>query len=139
MKTVNDFLDDAKEKFGSDYAVAKKLNTTRQAVSNWRKRGSLDNENAFKLAELISEDPVKIIAAGEASRHPEKAVYWAKWGALAGVIMAIVIADIFSVNQTVMAATSADSVLIMRTAMVLIILLMMAWSYFQKEPSARSF
>lgn len=103
MKTIDDYLNQAKEKLGSDYAVAKHLKVSRQAVSTWRKRGSLDNENAFKLAQLIGVSPLEIIAAGEVSKNPEKANFWAKWGAVAGVIMAVIADQLFFNNQSVTA------------------------------------
>lgn len=108
MKTVDDYLNEAKDKVGSDYAVAKTLGVSRQAVSTWRKRGSLDNENAFKLAQLIGVNPLEVIAAGEASKNPEKANFWAKWGAVAAVILSLAVLDFSSENQYVRAETLVE-------------------------------
>src|SRR5690606_37304575 len=63
------------------------------------------NANAFKLAQLIGVSPLEIIAAGEVSKNPEKANFWAKWGAVAGVIMAVIADQLFFNNQSVTADT----------------------------------
>lgn len=115
MKTVNDYLNDAQKLLGSDYAVAKRLEVSRQAVSTWRKRGSLDNENAFKLAQLLNVNPIEIIAAGEVSRNPGKADFWAKWGAVAGVSLALMAGMFLIENQAVIAYFAFTPLLIMRT------------------------
>jgi len=81
MKTISDYLNKAKELTGSDYRTAQTLNVTRATVSNWRKKGSMDNENAAKLAELLKIDPIAIIAASEIGKKPGSEFFWGKWAA----------------------------------------------------------
>ncbi len=86
MKTLNNWLDDAKAKSGSDYATAKAMNVTRQALSKIRIQGSMNNNTARKLAEYLEVNPIEIIASMEAERHPEEAINWQKWVAACLII-----------------------------------------------------
>lgn len=86
MKTIVDYLDEAKEKTGSDYKTAQVLDVTRQYVSKMRAGKGVSNEAAVKLAGILSIDPMEIIAAAEANKHPEKADFWGKWVAAAVIL-----------------------------------------------------
>lgn len=56
----------------SDYALAKALRVTRQAVSFYQAgKRQLDNETAFRIAELLSLDPAIVIAEIEADKATE--------------------------------------------------------------------
>ncbi len=81
MKTVDQYLDKAKEITGSDYRTAQVLGMTRAAISNVRKSGKIGNDNAVKLAELIEENPFFIIAASDIKTHPKNEKTWQKWKA----------------------------------------------------------
>lgn len=65
MKTIIDYIDDLKEKTGSDYASSKAMNCDRSVISNIRKRGAIAEENAIKLADLlgIERSEILLIAA----------------------------------------------------------------------------
>lgn len=53
----------------SDYALAKLLGVSRQAVSNWQRgQFTLGNRDCYKVAELLGMDPALIIADMEAER-----------------------------------------------------------------------
>ncbi|GAB6140872.1 hypothetical protein JCM14076_16010 [Methylosoma difficile] len=65
MKNISEYLDELKEKTGSDYAAAKALGITKQSVSVIRKGGNIKDETAIKIAEQlgINEGEVLIAAA----------------------------------------------------------------------------
>lgn len=89
MKTLSKYLDDAMLITGSDNQTAKRLNMTRSAISKCRKEGSMRTENIVALAELIGENPALIVAACDVAKNPENKEIWAKWGAIASVILAV--------------------------------------------------
>lgn len=71
MKTINDYLDAyaAAVGVGSDYAIAKKLSLTRQAVSRYRNEaGSPCIDTCWQIADAIGERPEAVIAAAEIQR-----------------------------------------------------------------------
>ena len=88
MKTLNEWLNDAKEKSGSDYKTAKELNVTRQAICISRKKHKMSNETASKLAEYLDINVINIIASIESEKDPKTEKRWAKWIA-AMVIMSV--------------------------------------------------
>lgn len=98
MKKLVEWIDEAKAKSGSDYATAKQIDVTRQAISIARSRGQITNETARKLAEYLEVNPLEIIASIEAERHPESARAWQKWVAAAAIMAAILIGG-FSYNS----------------------------------------
>jgi len=64
FKTV-DLLDRLKAAYNlpSDYATAKKIGVTRQAISNYRTNGTtLDDSVAVEVAELLELEPFKVLA-----------------------------------------------------------------------------
>jgi ribosome-binding protein aMBF1 (putative translation factor) len=80
MKTL-EYLDAAKAKLGiaSDYALAKKLNMTTTAISNYRVgRSRMDDDVALKVAKILEIDPLEVIAAAnvERSKTPEIKALW---------------------------------------------------------------
>ncbi|WP_090539988.1 hypothetical protein [Halopseudomonas formosensis] len=103
MKTLSDYLDQAAEITGSDYQTAKRLNMTRSAISLCRSKGTMKTDNIVALADLISVNPALIVAACDIAKNPENARIWAKWGAVAGVIMAVTADQLFFNNQSVTA------------------------------------
>lgn len=84
MKTLIQYIDDAKEKSGSDYATAKEIGVSKQAISHVRSGRGVTNETAAKLAVYLGVELQVIVAASESVKHPEKAEFWGKWVA-AGV------------------------------------------------------
>lgn len=76
MRTI-DFLDLLKRHFGvtSDYAIAKRLDVTPQAVSKYRKGTALpDDSTAVKWAILLNMDPLFVLASINAEREKNPAV-----------------------------------------------------------------
>ncbi|EGK72439.1 hypothetical protein METUNv1_01204 [Methyloversatilis universalis FAM5] len=81
MNTTQRLMQEAKSALGieSDYALAKALEMSRQAISHYRTgRSQLDVEGAFRIAEVLGKDPAAIIAAVEAERatKPEAREAW---------------------------------------------------------------
>lgn len=107
MKTINNYLDEAKKITGSDYKTAKALGVSRQALSTMRSREAISNEKAALLGMLIGTDPLTIIAAAEVMKHPDKREFWAKWIA-ATVIMSVAIMTNDAVNTGVFVAALID-------------------------------
>lgn len=70
----------AKHNLPSDYAVAKFLGVTRQAISQVKKGGGFDDYTSLKVAEALDIDPLEVIASSNAmkakSEEEEKA--WKK-------------------------------------------------------------
>jgi hypothetical protein len=79
MKTLNEYLDMAKAITKSDYRTAKTIKVTPQAISNARKIGSMDTDNAVEIAKILDINPSDIIAACNVAKHPENEGIWAKW------------------------------------------------------------
>jgi transcriptional regulator with XRE-family HTH domain len=70
MHTLN-YLDAVKKRLGisSDYALAKALGISQQAVSNYRAgRSKMDDDVALTIAELLGINPLAVIAAANAER-----------------------------------------------------------------------
>jgi len=88
MKTTIEFLDELKLKRGgiSDYAVAKLLGMTTQAISKYRtRRYFLGDETAIRVAELLEMDPSFVMACV----HFERAKTQAERTAWQNIIMRI--------------------------------------------------
>lgn len=71
MKRIHQYLDDALARglADNDSDIARKIGTTRAAVSSWRTgRRSPDDEQAVKLALLLGRDPGELLAECGAAR-----------------------------------------------------------------------
>lgn len=83
MKTISDVIDEAAAHLptGSDYAVAKAIEATKQDVSKWRRNeGAPNMYYCAKLADLTKKD-VKLITAivgSQWEKRPERRKYWRK-------------------------------------------------------------
>lgn len=97
MNTTQQLMQEAKValRIESDYALAKALDMSRQAISHYRTgRSQLDVEGAFRIAEVLGRDPAAIIAAVEAERatKPEAREAWKqRLKQLGGVAATVVI------------------------------------------------
>lgn len=91
MQTSIDFVEALKTKTGagSDYALAKTLGVTRQAVSNYRTGAkTFSDEIALKAASLLEIEPGIILAAVHAERaktEAEKSAWKMMFERLGGV------------------------------------------------------
>jgi hypothetical protein len=93
MKTIIDYLNDLKEKTGSDYKTAKLLKTSKTNISAIRKRGQCGDETAVKMADLlgVSHEDLLIAAAIARSNDVVKAA-WENISKKAGMAAAIMLA-----------------------------------------------
>jgi ribosome-binding protein aMBF1 (putative translation factor) len=72
MKNTIEYLEDAKEKLGvsSDYALAKKLEISRFAVSRYQAgQRVIDDMTATKIANVLGIDPFTVIAQANLERE----------------------------------------------------------------------
>jgi hypothetical protein len=68
MKTVIDYLDDLNRKLGSDYKIAKAINSDTSAISMIRKRGQMSDETALKIGMLLEIEPSEVLIAAAIAR-----------------------------------------------------------------------
>jgi hypothetical protein len=98
VKTTVQYLDALKARFDlpSDYAAAKYLGVTRAAVSRYRSgHGVFDEKVAIRVAELLSLDPLEVIAACKAESAPDlhiRRVWENAWGKATGAAVTSAIA-----------------------------------------------
>ncbi|WP_080497635.1 helix-turn-helix domain-containing protein [Burkholderia ubonensis] len=98
MKTTVQYLDALKKRLDlpSDYAAAKVLGVTRQAVSKYRNGQSVfDEATAIRAAELLDLDPLEVIAACKAESAPDarvRRVWENAWGKATGATITAAIA-----------------------------------------------
>jgi plasmid maintenance system antidote protein VapI len=83
MKTTTEYLDTAKTAINapSDYALAKWLGVTKQAIYGYRAgRTIIDDYTALKIAEAIGVNPLEVIAAAnlEREKNEKKREVWRK-------------------------------------------------------------
>ena len=80
MKNINEYFDEIKEKYElkSDNQLAIKLGISRSAVSQVRRGGSVSNDTAFKMAEMleIPEEEIILIATAERCHIPRDTKVW---------------------------------------------------------------
>lgn len=105
MKKLADYLDLAKEITGSDYRTAQAMGITRAAISNGRKRGTMDNNQCLALSRILDVNPVEIIAACEVAKNPENEKFWLKW-----VAAAIIVSGPMMMDLSYKSVAYADSV-----------------------------
>lgn len=100
MKTITNYLNDLKEKCGSDYATAKMLNISKEAVSQIRKRGTVADETALKMADILGIDGKEVlIAAAIARSEGEVKKMWENISKLSGIAASVAIACILTTNE----------------------------------------
>lgn len=77
MSAASDILDELRAFLGasSDAQIATRFQLTRSSVSNWRVgKGTLSDETALMVAELLGKDPRWMLAVFAAERTRNKAV-----------------------------------------------------------------
>lgn len=76
----------------TDYAVAKRLGVTQQAVSTWNDGGGMTVDVALRIAETIGMPPMQAMAAVRvhAAKRPEDRATWSKY--CARVLVAALVA-----------------------------------------------
>ncbi|MBT9097766.1 hypothetical protein KFZ76_08605 [Methylovulum psychrotolerans] len=94
MKTVIDYINDLKEKTGSDYKTAKLLKIDKASLSVIRSKGRMADETAIKVAEALGVDETEVLIAAAVARSDGKVLSaWLKIskavGAAASFLLAI--------------------------------------------------
>ncbi|EIC29846.1 MULTISPECIES: hypothetical protein [Methylomicrobium] len=93
MKTIINYLDDLKEKLGSDYKVAKAMKVDQSTISVIRKRGLMSDETAVKVADLLEIEPGEVlIAAAMARSEGSVKEAWKALGKKAGIAAGLLLA-----------------------------------------------
>lgn len=93
MKTIIEYLDDLKEKTGSDYKSAKLLKTNQSTISTLRHRNQCGDETAIKIADLLGVDRTEVlIAAAIARSEGDVKNAWEKASKRMGIAAGIAIA-----------------------------------------------
>lgn len=93
MTTTIELLDAAKQAAGctSDYQLAKKMGLTVQTISTWRRgKGTFDDSNAAKIAEILHREPGEIMALCQAERAKDTANR-GRWLRVAALLAAAVL------------------------------------------------
>lgn len=82
MHWIENYIDDfkAKLKLESDYAVAKHLEMSKQAMTKVRQGGTVGRKKLIRIAKALKKDPMELIATSEAQREkdPEVRAVWLK-------------------------------------------------------------
>jgi len=121
MKSILNYLDDLKEKNGSDYKTAQMLKITKESVSQIRKRGTVSDETAVKMADLlgINQSEVLIAAAIARSEGDVKSA-WVKISKMSGIAASVLMICILAglpIDQTEEGINSYKSIIyIMRSS-----------------------
>lgn len=68
MKDLISYLDDLKDKCGSDYKAAKMLGISKVTISTLRTRKQLSDDLAIKIADILNIEPSEILLAGAIAR-----------------------------------------------------------------------
>ncbi len=70
MNAASVYLDEIKEKYRlrTDTELAEKLETSSPCISRYRKGQAMENQIAWRIAELLDRDPKEVIAAVEMQR-----------------------------------------------------------------------
>jgi hypothetical protein len=107
MKTVIDYLNDLKEKLGSDYKAAKMLEVEKQTISNIRRRGLMSDETAVKVADLLGVPREEVlIAAAIARSEGEVKESWVKlYESVSRAAVVILAVSLFGYNSDAYAST----------------------------------
>lgn len=99
MRSIVDWLDNAKRITGSDYATAKQIGVTRQSISKMRAGGHIpSNKICERLAEIIGVNPLEIIASCEVAKDPSEAERWKRWLGAAAILACVLFSD-FTLNS----------------------------------------
>lgn len=111
MKTIIEYLDDLKEKTGSDYKAAKKMNIDKSVISNIRRRQLMSDETAIKVADALGVNRSELLIAAAIARSGDSEVKksWENISKLSGIAASVAIACILSGSEMKEAGLSANN------------------------------
>lgn len=72
MKTIIDYVNDLKDKFGNDYRCYKALKLGKSTLNMIRKRGQCSDETALLIADALGEKREILLSAASYARHEGK-------------------------------------------------------------------
>lgn len=109
MKTINEYLDQIETKTGSDYAIAKKIGVSKQAISIIRKTGHVKEETAIKIADALKIDRSEVVLAAMIARSEgEVKKTWEAISKNMGIAAGILIACIYTHNPEIQGVNLAN-------------------------------
>lgn len=101
MKTILNYLDDLKEKNGSDYRTAKLLGITKESVSQARRRATVADETAIKMANILEIDESEVlIAAAIARSNGAVKTAWENISKKAGMAASLALASALALENS---------------------------------------
>jgi hypothetical protein len=90
MKALIEYLDDLKEKVGSDYKIAKMLKTNQSTISTIRSRNQCGDDTAIKIADLLGVERIEVLVAAAIARSEgETKNVWIKASEKMGIAASI--------------------------------------------------
>ena len=93
MKKIIEYLDDLKEKLGSDYKAAKAMKVQQSVLINMKKRGQISDETAIKIAEILNIEQSEVLIAAAIARSEGKTKEaWEKISKMAGITASLYLA-----------------------------------------------
>lgn len=94
MKSIIDYLNDCKEKTGSDYRSAMEMGIERMTISSIRKRGQMSDETAIKIADLLGiKQSDVLIAAAIARSTGEVKTAWESISRMSGIASLVLVSS----------------------------------------------
>ena len=125
MRTISNWIDEAKTVTGSDYATAKRLGTSRQNVSHYRAGRQLPSVKVCeRLAEILNINPLEIIASCEIQKDPNEARRWQKWLGAAAILSCVVMSDSLLESVGYDDTLNVAGIYIMRSAVCALVVFM---------------
>jgi len=101
MKTIIDYLDELKEKLGSDYKTAKLMKTNQTTLSTIRNRNQCGDETAIKIADLLEVDRTEVlIAAAIARSEGEVKKSWENISKHMGIAASVTLASVLMLGNS---------------------------------------
>ena len=101
MKSIVEYLDDLKEKTGSDYMTAKKLGMSKVSISCIRSRGQMSDDTAIKMADLLGVDRTEVLIAATIARsHGEVKQSWEKISKMSGIAAGLAIFGVINLANS---------------------------------------
>lgn len=149
MKSTLDYLNSAKKALGieSDYALAKWLGVTKQAVSSYKLGKSIiDDYAAAKIAEALNINALEVIAVANMEREKvsEKREFWRKIAVGSAALgIAILLADqsvipnnydgVMTEKYTLCAISKRGSAARLETDLIIIVIIIVVIQFLQKN------
>jgi hypothetical protein len=111
MKTVVEYLNDLKEKTGSDYRSAKLLNIQKTSVSMIRSRGKMSDETAIKMADLLGIDRKEVVISATIARSEgEVKKIWENISKMSGIAASVTLASALTLANSSTGEILAESI-----------------------------